>query len=132
MRNLYGGNPRDDDYAGDPIWFWGTLGVVWGGCWGLLLGGAALDSRPLWGYLVDALVGSAVIGGFSALISACRRWPRRDAPDQREDDQSWPGDYAVSGPSQRRPGKDRISAKFRLPGERRRSNGLRATSLRLR
>jgi len=56
--------------------YWGKLGAVWGGFWGLLFGaaffaipgiGPVLVAGPLVAWIVGALEGAAVVGGLSAV-----------------------------------------------------------------
>ena len=65
--------------AGDRVMYWGTLGAFWGGLWGLLFGsalflvpgvGPLLVAGPLAGWIVGALEGVVVGGGFGALGAA--------------------------------------------------------------
>lgn len=65
--------------AGDRMKYWGKLGAFWGGIWGLLFGsafffvpgiGPLVVSGPLVVWIVSALEGAAVVGGFSALGAA--------------------------------------------------------------
>jgi uncharacterized membrane protein len=65
--------------AGDRMRYWGELGAVWGGFWGLLLGsaffwvpgvGQLLVAGPLVVWIVGALEEAAVVGGLSALGAA--------------------------------------------------------------
>jgi len=62
--------------AGDRMKYWGKLGAFWGGIWGLLFGsaffwipglGPLLVAGPLVTWIVGALEGAVVMGGFSAL-----------------------------------------------------------------
>ena len=62
--------------TGDRMKAWGTKGAFWGGLWGLLFGsaffmlpglGPLLAAGPVVGWIVGALEGAAVMGGFSAL-----------------------------------------------------------------
>lgn len=59
--------------------YWGKLGAFWGGIWGLLFGsafffvpgiGPLVVGGPLVTWIVGALEGAAVVGGFSALGAA--------------------------------------------------------------
>jgi hypothetical protein len=61
--------------AGDRMKYWGKMGALWGGFWGLLFGSAAfmipgigplLVAGPLVGWIVAGLEGAAVVGGLSA------------------------------------------------------------------
>jgi len=61
--------------TGDRMKYWGKLGAIWGGFWGLLFGaaffavpgiGPVLVAGPLVGWIVGALEGAAVTGGLSA------------------------------------------------------------------
>jgi len=65
--------------AGDRVRFWGKLGLLWGGFWGLVIGGVLFaeptaESFEIYGFLVWALVaaveGALIIGGLSALGAA--------------------------------------------------------------
>ena len=65
--------------AGDRMLYWGKQGAFWGGLWGLLFGsaffwvpgvGPLLVAGPLVIWIVSALEGAAVVGGFSALGAA--------------------------------------------------------------
>ena len=65
--------------AGDRMLYWGKLGAFWGGLWGLLFGsafffvpgiGPLVMAGPLVAWMVGALEGAAVLGGFSALGAA--------------------------------------------------------------
>lgn len=65
--------------AGDRMLYWGKLGAIWGGFWGLLFGsaffwvpgvGPLLIAGPLVVWIVSALEGAAVVGGLSALGGA--------------------------------------------------------------
>ena len=62
--------------TGDRMKAWGKTGAFWGGLWGLLFGsaffvipgiGPLLAAGPVVGWIVGALEGAAVVGGFSAL-----------------------------------------------------------------
>ena len=62
--------------TGDRMKSWGTLGVFWGGIWGLLLGwafffipgiGPVLVAGPLVHIIVITLEGAVVLGGMSAV-----------------------------------------------------------------
>jgi len=62
--------------AGDRMKYWGKMGALWGGFWGLLFGsafflipgvGPLLFAGPVVGYIVGALEGAVVVGGLSAL-----------------------------------------------------------------
>ncbi len=62
--------------AGDRMKYWGKLGAFWGGFWGLLFGsafffvpgvGPLLFAGPIVSYIVGALEGAVIVGGFSAL-----------------------------------------------------------------
>ncbi len=64
---------------GDRVRFWGSRGAIWGGLWGLFLGGMVLTIPVIGhvivlGYLatvaVSAVEGAAVLGGLSALGAA--------------------------------------------------------------
>jgi len=65
--------------TGDRMRYWGKIGAVWGGFWGLLFGsaffwvpgvGPLLIAGPLVGWLVGALEGAILTGGLSALGAA--------------------------------------------------------------
>jgi hypothetical protein len=65
--------------TGERMKYWGKLGAFWGGFWGLLFGsaffwlpgiGTVLVAGPLVVWIVGALEGVAVMGGFSALGAA--------------------------------------------------------------
>jgi len=60
----------------DRMQYWGKLGAVWGGFWGLLFGsalfvvpgvGPLLFAGPIVSYIVGVLEGAVVVGGLSAL-----------------------------------------------------------------
>src|SRR5580700_6439382 len=62
--------------TGDRMKYWGKVGAFWGGFWGLLFGsaffmipglGPILAAGPVVAWIVGALEGAAVVGGFSAL-----------------------------------------------------------------
>ncbi|MBS1856293.1 MAG: permease [Acidobacteria bacterium] len=62
--------------TGDRMRYWGKLGALWGGVWGLLAGaaffavpgiGPVLVAGPLISWIVGALEGAAVVGGLSAI-----------------------------------------------------------------
>jgi len=62
--------------AGDRMKYWGTVGVFWGGFWGLLFGsalfaipgiGPVLVAGPLVSWIVAGLEGAVVVGGVSAV-----------------------------------------------------------------
>ncbi len=62
--------------TGDRMKVWGKTGAFWGGLWGLLFGsaffvipgiGPLLAAGPVVGWIVGALEGATVVGGFSAL-----------------------------------------------------------------
>jgi heat induced stress protein YflT len=62
--------------AGDRMKYWGKLGALWGGFWGLLFGsaffvipgvGPLLMAGPIVSWIVGALEGAVVTGGLSAL-----------------------------------------------------------------
>ena len=62
--------------SGDRMKYWGTTGAFWGGFWGLLFGsaffaipgiGPVLVAGPVVAWIVGALEGAAVVGGFSAI-----------------------------------------------------------------
>jgi hypothetical protein len=65
--------------TGDRVRYWGKLGAVWGGFWGLLFGSAFLFvpglgpivvGGPLVSWIIGALEGAAVLGGISAVGAA--------------------------------------------------------------
>jgi hypothetical protein len=65
--------------TGDRMMYWGKLGALWGGFWGILFGsaffwlpgvGTVLVAGPLVVWIVGALESAAVVGGFSALGAA--------------------------------------------------------------
>lgn len=65
--------------TGDRMGYWGKLGALWGGLWGLLLGSAFLMvpgigpiviGGPIVGSIIGALEGAAVVGGISAVGAA--------------------------------------------------------------
>lgn len=62
--------------TGDRMKHWGKAGAFWGGLWGMLVGsaffaipgiGPVLVAGPLVGWIVGALEGAVVVGGFSAI-----------------------------------------------------------------
>jgi uncharacterized membrane protein len=62
--------------TGDRMKYWGTLGAVWGGFWGMLFGAAAfaipgigpvLVAGPLVAWIIGALEGAAIVGGLTAV-----------------------------------------------------------------
>jgi len=62
--------------TGDRMKYWGKLGALWGGFWGLLFGaaffaipgiGPVLVAGPLVAWIVSALEGAVVVGGLSAV-----------------------------------------------------------------
>jgi uncharacterized membrane protein len=62
--------------TGDRMKYWGRLGAVWGGFWGLLFGaaffaipgiGPVLVAGPLVAWIVGALEGAVVVGGLTAV-----------------------------------------------------------------
>jgi hypothetical protein len=62
--------------AGDRMKYWGKMGALWGGFWGLLFGsamfaipgfGPILVAGPLVAWIVGALESAAVVGGVSAV-----------------------------------------------------------------
>jgi uncharacterized membrane protein len=64
---------------GDRMKAWGKTGAFWGGLWGLLFGsafflvpgiGPLFAAGPVVGWIVGALEGATVLGGFSALGAA--------------------------------------------------------------
>ncbi len=61
---------------GDRMKYWGKLGALWGGFWGLLFGaaffaipgiGPVLVAGPLVAWIVGALEGAVVVGGLTAV-----------------------------------------------------------------
>src|SRR6202451_2729107 len=65
--------------AGDRMKYWGKVGAFWGGFWGLLFGsamfaipgiGPILVAGPLVAWILAALEGAVVVGGFSVLGAA--------------------------------------------------------------
>jgi hypothetical protein len=65
--------------TGDRVKSWGKLGAFWGGIWGLLVGtafffvpgvGPVLVAGPVIAWIVSALEGAVVVGGFSAIGAA--------------------------------------------------------------
>jgi hypothetical protein len=65
--------------AGDRMKYWGKLGAFWGGIWGFFVGaaffwipgiGPLVVAGPLVSWIVGALEGAVVVGGFSALGGA--------------------------------------------------------------
>jgi hypothetical protein len=75
------GNPHEQELVGcydtgDRMRYWGEIGAIWGGIWGLLIGsafflvpgiGPLLVAGPLVSCLVGALDGALVVGGVSAV-----------------------------------------------------------------
>ncbi len=62
--------------VGDRMKYWGTLGALWGGFWGLLFGaaffaipgiGPVLVAGPLVAWIIGALEGAVVVGGLTAV-----------------------------------------------------------------
>src|ERR1700733_3021495 len=62
--------------TGDRMKYWGKIGALWGGFWGLLFGsaffaipgiGPVLMAGPIVAWIVGALECSAVVGGLSAI-----------------------------------------------------------------
>jgi len=62
--------------TGDRMKYWGKIGAVWGGFWGLLLGaaffaipgiGPVLVAGPLVAWIIGALEGAVMVGGLSAV-----------------------------------------------------------------
>jgi hypothetical protein len=62
--------------TGDRMKYWGKMGALWGGFWGLLFGsaffaipgiGPVLVAGPLVAWIVAALEGAVVVGGISAV-----------------------------------------------------------------
>src|SRR5271163_3656442 len=62
--------------TGDRMKYWGKLGALWGGFWGMLFGAAAfaipgigpvLVAGPLVGWIIGALEGAVVVGGLTAV-----------------------------------------------------------------
>ena len=65
--------------TGDRMKYWGKTGAFWGGFWGMLFGsaffavpgiGPMLVAGPLVAWIVGALEGAVVVGGFSAIGAA--------------------------------------------------------------
>ena len=61
--------------AGDRMLSWGKLGAFWGSIWGLLFGSAMLFIPGVGyflfaGYIVAAIEGAAIFGGFAAIGAA--------------------------------------------------------------
>jgi uncharacterized membrane protein len=65
--------------TGDRMKYWGKMGAVWGGFWGLLFGsalfaipgiGPVLVAGPLVGWIVAGLEGAVVVGGAGAIGGA--------------------------------------------------------------
>jgi len=64
--------------TGDRMKYWGEIGAVWGGIWGMLIGsafflvpgiGPLLVAGPLVSCIVGSLEGAVVVGGVSALAA---------------------------------------------------------------
>ena len=62
--------------TGDRMKYWGKLGALWGGFWGLLFGaaffaipgiGPVLVAGPLVAWIIGALEGAVVVGGLTAV-----------------------------------------------------------------
>jgi hypothetical protein len=62
--------------TGERMKHWGKYGAFWGGIWGLLFGSAVfmipgvgpiMAAGPIVGWIVGALEGAAIVGGFSAV-----------------------------------------------------------------
>src|SRR5580704_8436860 len=62
--------------TGDRMMYWGKLGAVWGGFWGMLLGSAAfaipgigpvLVAGPLVAWIIGVLESAVVVGGLTAV-----------------------------------------------------------------
>jgi uncharacterized membrane protein len=62
--------------AGDRMKYWGKMGAIWGGFWGLLFGsaifaipglGPVLIAGPLAAWIVAGLEGAVVVGGLGAV-----------------------------------------------------------------
>ena len=62
--------------TGDRMKYWGKLGALWGGFWGLLFGaaffaipgiGPVLVAGPMVAWIVGALEGAVVVGGLTAV-----------------------------------------------------------------
>ena len=77
------GHPADEKVIGfynmgDRVAFWGSRGALWGGLWGMFLGGAVMSipiaGQVVLGFLasvaVSAFTGAALLGGVSALSAA--------------------------------------------------------------
>ena len=65
--------------TGDRVKYWGKLGAFWGGLWGFLFGsalffipgiGPIVVGGPLVAWIIGALEGAVIIGGFSAIGAA--------------------------------------------------------------
>ena len=65
--------------TGDRMKYWGKLGAVWGGFWGVLIGagafaipgiGPVLVAGPLVASIIGALEGAVVVGGLTAVGAA--------------------------------------------------------------
>ncbi len=65
--------------TGERMRYWGKLGAFWGGLWGMLFGsaffwlpiiGPVVVAGPLVAWIIGALEGAVVVGGFSALGGA--------------------------------------------------------------
>jgi hypothetical protein len=80
--SIVGKNPHAEEHvvgfynAGDRIRHWGKTGAFWGGIWGLLFGaaffvipglGPVLVAGPMVAWIVGALEGAVVMGGFGAI-----------------------------------------------------------------
>ena len=65
-------------HTSDRLKYWGEIGAIWGGIWGMLIGtgfffipgiGPLLVAGPLVGMIVGALEGGVVVGGLSVLCA---------------------------------------------------------------
>lgn len=80
--SIVGSNYHSDEdvvgcyHTGDRMKYWGKIGALWGGIWGMLIGsafflipgiGPLVVAGPLVGMIVGALEGGVVVGGLSAL-----------------------------------------------------------------
>ena len=80
--SIVGSNYHSDEdvvgcyHTGDRMKYWGKIGALWGGIWGMLIGsafflipgiGPLLVAGPLVSCVVGALEGAVVVGGLSAI-----------------------------------------------------------------
>ena len=61
--------------TGDRMWTWGKYGAFWGAIWGMFFGAAMMfvpgvGAIVFGGWIVSALEGAAIVGGFAALAGA--------------------------------------------------------------